>query len=255
MCIIFVAKNQHPSLPFILAANRDEFYQRPTRAAHFWPTHPKLLAGQDLQAGGSWLGVTKSGRFAALTNIRRQEVLPKNLQSRGTIITQCLTQQSLQDSLENLQENRSQFAGFNLLAGDLLSELVYLSSDNNKQYLNDGIYGLSNAQLDSPWPKLEFGKKNLTQLVQQDFDIDAWFALLANKQNFAEQSLPDTGIGMAQERVLAPIFIQSPNYGTRASTIITANKNGNINFYERSFNEQGLATNQQHFQWNIFDNV
>lgn len=257
MCLIFIAKESHPELPFILAANRDEFFSRPSEKAHFWPTEPDMLAGQDLKAGGTWLGLTRQGLLATVTNVRsRNEIHSnhENLRSRGEIPAQLLASEprSFKQKLSSLNDNSQQYAGFNLLTG-FIDDTIHYSSNRHieTRSLQQGIFGLSNATLDSDWPKIHEGKKRITELCQKPFCIEDWFTLLTNKQTYPDEALPETGIDIALERLLSASFIHSENYGTRTSTIITLDIGNNVTFYERNFDASGNITETQCKKWNL----
>jgi uncharacterized protein with NRDE domain len=251
MCLIFIAKNIHPELPFILAANRDEFYNRPSLPAHFWPQQTQLLAGQDLKAHGTWLGLTRQGAIAALTNIRRSESR-EAAHSRGEIPLRCLQADiTLNECMANLLHQRDNYAGFNLISGNINGNLFHLNSDATEALaIEDGIHGLSNAQLNSPWPKVEQGKSRIQALCQQTFAIEDWFALLRDPKQFTE-NLPATGIAVDLEQTLSASFIHSASYGTRASTIITLDKQQQVTFSERSFDALAQTLQTKTFSWNL----
>ncbi len=240
MCVIFFAFQEHPKYPLILLANRDEFYERPTAAAQKWQDFPNILAGRDLVRGGTWLGVTDTGRFAAVTNYR-QPNSPKGTVSRGDLVSNFLKgNDSSKDYLKEIESNKDKFSGFNLLVGELndeKQEIAYYSNCSEKiKMLSSGVYGLSNHLLDTPWQKVLRGKKALTQMLSQDkFEEEKFFEVLADKTLAEDKDLPDTGIGLEKERILSPIFIETPIYGTRSSTILLIDENGEITFKEKTF--------------------
>lgn len=252
MCIIFIIQNQHPNFPIIIAANRDEYYSRPTVSAHFWPKHPDLLAGMDKLAGGTWLGVTRQGRFAAVTNYREPDPQPGQY-SRGQLVTRfLLSHDSNTTYTQKLQETSSLYAGFNCIYGTLTStgQLQYFSNRSlQTTTLGSGIYGLSNAQLDSPWPKITQGKSEIDYLLAKTFAAEDWLDFLGNNHITNDSELPDTGIGIDKERLLSSRFIQTENYGTRCSTIITVSKTGVLDFTERNYQQNGANT--RHFSFEI----
>lgn len=256
MCLIFIAKKSHPDLPFILAANRDEFFARPSEKAHFWPSQPQILAGKDLEAGGTWLGITREGLLATVTNVRSiQEIKAdgSQMKSRGAIPVQLLSnEQDFLTSLSSIDNNGVSFSGFNLLTGNINDDIFYHSNrHNHSQTIQQGIFGLSNADLDSNWPKVTAGKKQISKLCQQTFHIDDWFSLLANKQTYSDEALPKTGIDPELERLLSASFIHSETYGTRTSTVITLDLGNNVTFYERNFDALGRITETQCIRWNL----
>jgi len=240
MCLILFAYNVHPSYRLILAANRDEFFDRPSEAADFWPDQPQVLGGRDLKEMGTWLGVTKEGRFAAITNYRDPLSLKSNAPSRGKLVSDYLTGNlSAEDYLHRIMTDALQFNGFNLLLGDSENLWVY-SNRGALQKLKPGIYGLSNHLLDTPWPKVQRGKNLLKNaLDKKGADLDeALLNLLADRHVPPDNELPDTGVSSEWERILSPMFIASPVYGTRSSTILLMAKNRRVRFVEQVFNEQ-----------------
>ena len=250
MCILFIAIQQHPEYPLIIAANRDEFHQRPTQAAHYWPETPELLAGKDLKAGGSWMGVNKQGRIAALTNIRDPQHFVADKQSRGSLVTEFLTRKvSPHNYLQQLQQSATQYNGFNLLFGDYQHLQVFNSATNSCQPLTKGTWGLSNAALNSPWPKVSAGMQQLETYCQQTVTprSEDLFALLQNQQKAADETLPSTGVSLEWERQLSSIFIQGEEYGTRSSSILMLNANNQLQWHDRTYDQQAQITRQKSF--------
>lgn len=238
MCILFIAIKQHPLYPLIIAANRDEFHARPTQTSHFWPHH-NMLAGKDLTAGGTWMGISKRGDLAALTNIRAPGKERKDAVSRGELVSNFLQNISKNDYyLSTLQNSHLQYNGYNLLFGNVTNLQVYNSFDNSCFALEKGVYGLSNASLDSPWPKLDMGKSALAQYCQHVNNVNKehLFELLGNSAPAADEDLPDTGIPIEWEKMLSSIFITSPDYGTRSSTVLLIDNEQQVYWEERTFN-------------------
>ena len=238
MCLIVFAWRPSHARPLILAANRDEFYARPTQPLAQWADAPHVYAGRDLEAGGTWLGITADGRFAALTNIRNPN-LPLGHRSRGELVAQFLTSHvSTEHYLDGVAQSAGEYGGFNLLVGDS-EQLYYLNGANPEpRLLGEGVYGLSNAGLDTPWPKVQKAKAALkTQL--NDPSPHALMALLSDPTTAATADLPDTGVSLATETLLSSMFIASPNYGTRASTVLIVNADGTRQMIEHSFGPQG----------------
>lgn len=237
MCLIVFANNVHPNYKLIFAANRDEFYDRPSEQVDYWSEFPNLLAGKDLQAGGTWLGITRQGRFAAITNFRDLKNHRGDAPTRGNLTLDFLVNDiSPLDYYSSLKETLNQFNGFNLILGTV-DELFYFSNKTDGlQKLETGIHGISNAILDTPWPKVEKSKRNLKHLIEQG-DIHPWevLNLLDDTSLAKDEELPDTGVGLELERMLSPVFIKSENYGTRSSTIITVDKSDNVRFVEKAY--------------------
>jgi uncharacterized protein with NRDE domain len=237
MCLILFAYKVHPTYNLILAANRDEFYERPSSSADFWEDAPQVLAGRDLKEGGTWMGIDRAGKFAAITNYRDPVSWKNNAPSRGGLVSSYLCgNQSIDEYLDKISRQAQLYNGYNLILGDR-RELFAYSNRGEKQKLNSGIYGLSNHFLNILWPKVFRGKKLLTAaLDKKGAELEeALFAMLADRKIPADNKLPDTGIGLEWERVLSPVFITSPVYGTRSSTILLIGKNGRLKFMEKVF--------------------
>jgi len=243
MCLILFSYRPDTPIPFVLGANRDEYFERPSLAANFWPDAPYVLAGRDQIAGGTWIGVTQSGRFAALTNIREpNNSNGVNRRSRGELTKAFLMgKQSGHDYLQGIKSSLHQYDGFNLLVGEFSNSKQSLYYLNNReqviQQLACGTYGLSNHQLDTPWPKVIKSKQALDQLVTHNrLSHSSIRAFLEDPQAAEDADLPQTGVSYEQEKALSASFIQTPLYGTRASTVITIN-NGTMHFSEKSYPE------------------
>jgi uncharacterized protein with NRDE domain len=226
MCVIFIAYRSHPKYPLIVLANRDEFYERPTLAAARWDDEPSIFAGRDLVAGGTWLGVVDGGRFAAVTNYRDPNG-PTGDRSRGHLVAEFLrSHDDPAEYLEAISANGDQYSGFNLIVGSLNergNELWYFSNRGDKpQKLDAGLYGLSNHLLNTSWPKVARGIQAFSELITgEEIDTDACFDLLSDETIAIDEDLPDTGVGLERERILSPIFIKTPTYGTRSSSVVT----------------------------------
>jgi uncharacterized protein with NRDE domain len=226
----------------VLAANRDEYYDRPTAALAFHDDSPEILGGRDLKHHGMWLGVTRSGRIAAITNYRDPGFNILNAPSRGFLVRDFLAgDSSPEDYLEDVKSKKDRYNGYNLLVGDS-SELFYYSNRGNRiKKLTSGMYGLSNHLLDTPWPKIAKGKSGLENLLNGKGDLNSEdiFRLLKDGSYPPDRMLPDTGVGLEWERILSPLFITSEFYGTRSSSIILVHRGGEITFIERTFILEG----------------
>ncbi|MEB0042137.1 NRDE family protein [Pseudomonas sp. MH10] len=238
MCLIVFAWRPTHRQPLIVAANRDEFYARPTQPLTEWLDAPGVYAGRDLEAGGTWLGVGNHGRFAALTNIRDPNH-PLGRRSRGELVSRFLTgEQPTEEYLAEVAGRAGEYGGFNLLLGTADS-LFYLSAVNAQpQRLEAGVYGLSNAGLDTPWPKLLKAKAALLAELG-DPQPSALLGLLRDPEIAPVAELPDTGVGLTTESLLSSVFIASPTYGTRASSALIVNADGSRHFTEHSFGPYG----------------
>lgn len=255
MCILFIAVNQHPSFPLIIAANRDEFHQRPTRSSRYWDAHEDVLAGKDEQAGGTWMGVTKAGKIAALTNIRAPGRELDAPITRGNLVLDWLVNKngiSAQDYRKHIGSERARYNGYNLLFGELDNLYVYNNFEDSFVHLEDGVFGLSNANLDSPWPKIMKGRDALAATCKQkgDLNVEGLFDILADNVKAEDQHLPQTGVPIEWERKLSSIFIKSPEYGTRSSTLLTLDTENKIDWQERVFDPDArlLETNTFSYQ-------
>ena len=239
MCLIVFAWQPESPTVLRLASNRDEFYARPSAALSEWQDAPGVFAGRDLQAGGTWLGITAQGRFAALTNIRdlSQKAGPR---SRGALTADYLLgDDSAPAYLDRIMGDAAEHAGFNLLLGDCHQLWYFNSQEGQPRQLQAGLYGMSNASLDTPWPKLVRARNTLEERL--DARDEALLELLADTRQPADHLLPDTGVGLAMERLLSTVFIASETYGTRASTVLNLGRDGAWNMTERSFGPQGAV--------------
>ena len=234
---MLISYRQHADFPLLIAANRDEFHARPTTALHWWLDQPDVLGGRDQVGGGTWFGLTRHGRFASLTNFRQFPLNP-NAPSRGDLVRGYLEgNQQPAEFLEQLQESASLYNGYNLLFGTV-NDLWYFSNRSSQNGpVAPGIHGLSNALLNDPWPKVNKGRSHFQNLFAHPASLDAETVLeaLANKTQYPDQSLPDTGVGLERERVLSALFIESPGYGTRASWFLRVSSDGLVDVTERSY--------------------
>jgi len=238
MCLIVFAWRPGHIQPLIVAANRDEFYARPSLPLAQWPDVPHVYAGRDQEAGGTWLGVGADGRFAALTNIRDPHQPPAR-KSRGELVARFLSGSlPIVDYLADVNGRSIEYAGFNLLVGTRDELWHYNANDTDPTRLKAGVYGLSNAGLDTPWPKLLKAKAALAEVLENP-QPEALLEILSDPQTAPFADLPDTGVGLATESLLSSVFIASPSYGTRASTALIVNADVTRHIVERSFGPYG----------------
>jgi uncharacterized protein with NRDE domain len=237
MCLILFAYENHPQYRLVVAANRDEFYSRPTLPAGFWPESPNILAGRDLKEGGTWMGITTSGRFAALTNYRDPASNKKEAPSRGHLVHKYLADTMAPSSyIDHIPDGGRDYNGFNLLIGDCESLYYYSNRQQILREVSAGVYGLSNALLDDPWPKVIKGKKELQLALQHDqVNAEQLFAILADQEQPDDRDLPHTGVSLEMERKLAPAFVTMSGYGTKTSTVILIDRSQQVRFWERTF--------------------
>jgi len=239
MCLLLMALNTHTTYPLVFLANRDEYYERPSTPARFWEEAPTVLAGKDLRAGGTWLGMSKNGRIAAVTNYRDPSSMKTDAPSRGRLVSEFLVGHSEPlEYLDCLEKVAGRYNGFNLIVGDIGGLYWYSNRGHGIQLLKPGIYGLSNHLLDTPWPKVARAKNALARLlsVRENPSLEELFHILADRTPADDASLPHTGVEPGWERILSPIFISSPAYGTRSSTVMLIGADNRATFVEKAFN-------------------
>jgi len=263
MCLAILAIDMLSDWPLIVLANRDEYHDRAASPMQPWYQHSNVLAGQDLQAGGTWLGITNSGRFSLLTNYRDAKQQRPQAPSRGRLVEDFLkADMSAAAYLRLIESNAKTYNGFNLIVAD--AENLYYSGNQAKpfkQSLAAGVYGLSNALLDTPWPKTQQTRQAVAALLAQPFapNADQLTALMQDRTVVPDDLLPDTGMGLVRERLLATPFIVSPDYGTRCTTVVMRHRNGNQWVQESTYNAAGDVTNwvgwlsDQGRQWRCLD--
>ena len=252
MCLILIAWQAHRDYPLVVAANRDEFHSRPTSAAGIWSDRPHILAGRDLEAMGTWLGITRTLRFAAVTNFR--DALDPGIgnRSRGLLAREFLECDDAAASyVSRVGAQLQAYRGFNLLVGDG-RELWWLSNrGNGARRLGPGIHGLSNHLLDTPWPKVARGKASLDHATSLVPAIEPLLGLLADTSVPSDDELPDTGVGIERERLLAATRIVSPAYGTRSSSVLIVGRDGRLQFAERAYDAQGVETETMRYELRV----
>jgi uncharacterized protein with NRDE domain len=248
MCLILIAYRTHPAFPLVVGANRDEFYARPTAPAEFWSDAPDLLAGRDLQARGTWLGITRDLRFAALTNFRDLHAAPGSARSRGELTSEFLRGNApAEQYLERVSRRASEYNGFNLFVADSTGLFYFSNRDGSARKLGPGTYGLSNHLLDTPWPKVAELKPRLDAAIREPLDPDAIRSILADRGVAPDSALPDTGVGMARERMLSAAFVISDTYGTRSTTALSISADRRARFKEWSFGPGGEFLGEREF--------
>ncbi|MFT5520381.1 MAG: hypothetical protein ACI9IA_000973 [Enterobacterales bacterium] len=258
MCILFLAINQHPDYPMIICANRDEFHQRPTQSAHYWQDKEGILAGRDLQAGGSWLGINRRGQFAAITNIRTGGKVLENKKSRGELVTFVLEENTSGEEHNKineswLKEQGDSYSPFNLIYGNLEQLYCYNSVSGEQIKLSTGFHSISNGAMDEIWPKMAKGEQQLEQVVKSATGINeaALLSILNNQTRPVESELPNTGIPVEWEQLLSSIFICSENYGTRSSSIVLLGVDSSINFTEVEYDKEGNHQSLKRFNFSL----
>ncbi|MEO9869034.1 NRDE family protein [Ekhidna sp.] len=235
MCLITFAYKAHPKYKFILAANRDEFYARPTAATHWWEDHPEILGGRDLQAHGTWMAIHRNGRFAAVTNYRDMKHIKPDAKSRGDLPVHFLLKNDSPSSYSKaVHKEGASYSGYNLIT--LEDEMTHVSNyDSQVNLLDAGIYGLSNALLDTSWAKVKKAKGDFKTLIEQKFDLEDLIEMMQNTETAEDGALPNTGLDYEREKALSAMCIRTPDYGTCCSTAITIDYDGNVAFMEKSY--------------------
>ena len=252
MCLIVFAWKTHPDFPLIVAANRDEFHARPTAPAGFWDDQSGILAGCDLEGLGTWLGITRGGRFAAVTNYRDTTTAPRDVVSRGVLASRYLRSDEAPNVFAAAVEaNGAVYRGFNFLAGDR-TELCWVSNRGGRaRSIEPGVHGLSNHLLDTPWPKVTQGKRRLEQILEFAPAVEPLLELLADTSEAAESALPDTGVGPERERLLSAARIVSPAYGTRCSSALVVGADGQVRFAERTYRSDGTERDTLRYEFSL----
>ena len=249
MCLLLLALHPRPGCKLLLAANRDEYYDRPTAPAEFWKEAPDLLAGKDLRAGGTWLGITRTGRIAAITNFRDPSAIQEHAPSRGELVTRFLTGNDSPGAfIDTLVQEGNPYNGYNLVLGAQGKLFWYSNRGKGPHALTSGYYGLSNHLLDTPWPKVAWSKKTFAALFSQPGtpSTESLFHMLGNRRVATDDSLPDTGVGLEWERILSPVFITSPTYGTRSSTILLIDEENRVTFLEKTYHPENPDHHETH---------
>ena len=237
MCLIFLALNHHPNYKLIVAGNRDEFYHRKTASAQFWEDHQHIIGGRDLEAGGTWLAMTKAGKIGMVTNYRDPQNINPTAPSRGHLVSDYLIQDERPDQyLQNISTNGRKYNGFNLIVGDT-SELWYYSNyKKGMEKLSAGLYGLSNHLLETSWPKVLRGKEKIKPILANSIiDPEMLLDVLYDDELAADDRLPKTGLTLERERALSSMFIKTEGYGSRCSTVILIDRNDKVEFTERVY--------------------
>ena len=254
MCLILLAVKTHPEYKLILAANRDEYYERPSEPPYFWKDTPELLAGRDLVGGGTWLGITKKGRIAAVTNYRDPANVKADAPSRGKLVTNFLRSDLAPSSyLDLIRRENDRYNGFNLILGDRERITWYSNRSDKVTPLLPGVHGLSNRLLDTPWPKVVRAKAWFEEIIRsrEDLSSESVFRLLKDQTVASDDRLPKTGVPLEWERILSPIFITSPTYGTRSSTVVLIDKDDHVTFLDRTFDGRPEPVSTATFEFDL----
>lgn len=251
MCLILFAQNAHPDYPLVFAGNRDEFYERPTAPASFWDDAPHVLGGRDRKAGGTWLGITRRGYWATVTNVRDQRPAREEAPSRGRLVATFLREEPDPEAyLASVHPRAHRYNGFNLLVGTPRTTYYLSNRDGSPRAVEDGVHGMSNAQLDDAWPKVERGTARLRSILGDAPTPDQLLDGLNDRRPAPDDQLPQTGVGQETERMLSPPFIESDQYGTRASTALLVHRSGTVTFAERTF-DRGTPVKTRRFSFDV----
>jgi uncharacterized protein with NRDE domain len=237
VCLVVFAQGERPDLPLVIAANRDEFLRRPTARAAFWGDAPGLLAGRDLEAGGTWLGITRAGRVAFLTNHRDPPAHREGAPSRGALVSEFLKgQEGPEEFLGRKEEEGQLYNGFHLVVGGLHELWYFTNTGGSPRRLSRGIHGLSNGPLDDPWPKTRRSVERFTRALEGSGlpAPEPFLSLLSDRTRATDSELPATGVPLPWERLLSAVFIEGESYGTRSSTVLVATHQ-RVRFAERTF--------------------
>ncbi len=252
MCLILFSWKNHPDYDLIIATNRDEFYSRKTAKLDFWQAYPEVLAGRDLQAGGTWMGITKSGRFTAITNYRDPQLKRKDTLSRGFLTRNYLVQDlSPPEYLQLVRNDHDKYFGFNLLVGNQKELWYYNNISDRIIELKPGNYTLSNAFLNTSWPKTDSGRVLFEAKLKGRINEEDFFSILNTRTNSEDTKLPKTGISIEWERAISPIFIETESYGTCSSSLLRIGTNGEVNFTEKTHVISDKRNNPVSFQFKI----
>jgi len=234
---MLMAYKFHPQYNFIFLGNRDEYKDRPSNAAHFWPACPNLLAGVDLSKGGTWTGITKEGRLAFVTNYRDFSIpsqvasISRGALTRGFLVNPVTAPLAY---LQAIQEQRQAYDPFNLIVGTRNGLYYYSNIENQIRTIQPGVYGLSNALLDTPWFKVNKAKQRLANLLATNFEVPQLFDILADTEAPPDEALPQTGLTLELERALSSIYVDIDNYGTQFQTVILVSTSNEVQFYEKA---------------------
>ncbi len=253
MCLIFISFQHHPKYKLAVAANRDEFYHRKTAAANYWSDYPQILAGRDLEAAGTWLGISTSGKISMLTNYRDLKNINPNAPSRGQLVSDYLKSSMTAEAyMQSIESEGKKYNGFNLIVGNPEEFWYYSNYRNGIMKLVPGFYGISNHLLESPWPKVLIGKQKIAPAFQSnDVDPERIFEILYDDQVADDDQLPNTGLPLERERALSSMFIKTPNYGSRCSTVVLVERSNKVLFAERVYDLETFNYNTNTFRFSI----
>ncbi len=253
MCLIFLSLNNHPTYKIIIAANRDEFYDRKTAPADYWKDYPNIIGGRDLEAQGTWMAMTTSGKISLLTNYRDPKNINPIAPSRGHLVSDYLEGSiGAEKYMEEVEANGNAYNGFNLIVGTTKDLLYFSNYSTGVEKITQGLHGLSNHLLDTPWPKVQRGKEKLQLILEQtNLQPKVLFDFLYDSEPAKDNQLPDTGIGLERERALSSMFIKTPNYGSRCSTVLLIDQQDHVQYAERVYDLKTFEFLEKVFEFEI----
>lgn len=253
MCLLFLSIDNHPNYKLIVAGNRDEFYNRKTASAHFWLDNENILGGRDLEAGGTWLAMTRAGRIGMVTNYRDPLNINPKAPSRGHLVSDFLTgNETGLNYIKRVAADGKAYNGFNLILGDTNDLAYYSNYGDGIQKLSPGFYGLSNHLLETAWPKVLRGKEKIRPLLAKPvIDPENILDILYDEETAVDDLLPKTGLPLERERALSSMFIKTEGYGSRCSTVILIDRNDEVLFTERVFNTSTFAPATASFKFSL----
>jgi uncharacterized protein with NRDE domain len=253
MCILFLAINQHPTYPLIVAANRDEYHNRPSSSIHFWEDQPDILAGRDELKGGTWLGVNRFGRFCAVTNFRSGEGIDTDALSRGELVSKFLENNLSEDEFTDfLVQKGSRYGPFNLIYGDKNKLHLYCNQNNSHTLITNGFHSISNGYIDQLWPKMSLGVEKLSRAVESatEIEFETLNEIMHDTTQAQDHELPETGVSYDVEKFISSIFIKGETYGTRTTTYALFTEN-EIHLHELNYRSSGEVKEQNDFRLEI----
>jgi uncharacterized protein with NRDE domain len=253
MCLIFISFQHHPRYKLVVAGNRDEFYNRRTAGADYWADYPQILGGRDLEAGGTWLGMSTSGKISMLTNYRDLKNIKPAAPSRGQLVSDFLKSDITPETYtQQIEREGKKYNGFNLIVGNPEQLWYYSNYRDGVTKLSPGFYGISNHLLESPWPKVLIGKEKIAPALQKnDVDPEQLLDILYDDKIAADDKLPDTGLPLERERALSSMFIKTSNYGSRCSTVVLVDRSDNVFFSERVYDLETFSYKTNTFRYSI----
>ncbi|CAN5320754.1 NRDE family protein [soil metagenome] len=253
MCLIFFSLHSHPTYKLIIAGNRDEFYNRRTAAADYWKDFPGIVGGRDLEAQGTWMAMTTSGKISLLTNYRDPKNINPAAPSRGNLVSDYLERDVKAEEYLNVVAMEGQrYNGFNLLVGTADELFYYSNYGDGFKKISPGLHGLSNHLLDTPWPKVQRGKEGLQPILNQTkIHPHTLFEFLYDSETAIDSQLPDTGIGLERERALSSMFIKTPNYGSRCSTVVLIDQKNHVHYAERVYDLKTFGYSERSFEFDV----